>query len=84
MTAPQPDLTFRTAHAFHPILFSAHHIRSCCCASLYHSLSLFVQVVAIACVGVLVDDSVLQMVLFCGLFSCSFVLLVVLNPFANR
>lgn len=44
----------------------------------------FLQWAAIALVGVLIDDSVLQLLLFCGLHSVMFFILVCLKPFANR
>ena len=44
----------------------------------------FSQMVAIASVAVLVDDSAAQLFSFCGLHTVSFLLLVFLKPFANR
>ncbi|CAM9800080.1 unnamed protein product [Ectocarpus fasciculatus] len=41
------------------------------------------EMVGIACAAVLVDDSVVQLFLFCGLHSLSFLLLVIFRPFAN-
>lgn len=42
------------------------------------------QITGIACTAVLVDDSVVQLLLVCGLHTLSFLLLVVFKPFANR
>lgn len=42
------------------------------------------QWAAIACVGVLIDDSALKLFLFCGFHVVMFVVLVWLKPFANR
>ncbi|CAM9789606.1 unnamed protein product [Ectocarpus fasciculatus] len=42
-----------------------------------------VEWAAIALVGVMVDNSVVQLVLFCGLHSVMFFILVFLKPFAN-
>lgn len=41
------------------------------------------QWAALGVVGVLVDNSVLQLSLFCAMHSVSFLLLVVFKPFAN-
>ncbi|CAM9575765.1 unnamed protein product [Ectocarpus sp. 8 AP-2014] len=41
------------------------------------------EMTGIACTAVLVDDSVVQLFLFCGLHSLSFLLLVIFRPFAN-
>lgn len=43
-----------------------------------------VELIALGCIGALVDDSVLQLSLFCGLHTLSFLLLVVFKPLANR
>ena len=47
-------------------------------------VSLFVQWAALGIVGVVVDNSVLQLSLFCAMHTVSFLLLVVFKPFANR
>ncbi|CAM9352767.1 unnamed protein product, partial [Hapterophycus canaliculatus] len=41
------------------------------------------EVALMACVGVLIDDSVVQLFSFCGLCALSFTLLVCFKPFAN-
>lgn len=38
----------------------------------------------LACIGVLVEDSVIQLWCFCIMHSATFILLVVCRPFANR
>lgn len=48
-----------------------------CCLS-------FLKWAAIACVGVLIDDSVIQLFLFTGIQATMFIVLVTLKPFANR
>lgn len=45
---------------------------------------LSLQWAAFALVGVLIDSSVVQLLLFCGLHSVLFCILVCLKPFANR
>lgn len=47
-------------------------------------VSLFTQWAAIACVGAVLNNSVLQLLIFCVIHVVSFVILVVLRPFANR
>lgn len=42
------------------------------------------QWVALGVVGAVVEDSVLQLSLFCGMHTVSCLLLVILKPFANR
>lgn len=42
------------------------------------------QWVALGVVGAVVEESVLQLSLFCGMHTVSFLLLVILKPFANR
>lgn len=44
---------------------------------------LVVQWAALGVVGVVVDDSVLQLSLFCAVNTLSFLLLAVFKPFAN-
>ncbi len=53
------------------------------CALPLHGLSLL-QWAALGCIGALIDESVLQLSLFCGLHSISFFLLVFVKPLANR
>lgn len=43
-----------------------------------------IEWIALGCIGALVDESVLQLSLFCGLHTLSFLLLVVFKPLANR
>lgn len=43
-----------------------------------------VEWIALGCIGALVDESMLQLSLFCGLHTLSFLLLVVFKPLANR
>lgn len=43
-----------------------------------------VEWMALGCIGALVDESVLQLSLFCGLHTLSFLLLVIFKPLANR
>ncbi|CAM9250711.1 unnamed protein product [Hapterophycus canaliculatus] len=43
-----------------------------------------IEWMALGIVGALVDDSVLQLSLFCAMNAVSFILLLVLKPFANR
>lgn len=58
------------------------------CLSLDHAVSFpllsFAQWAALGCIGALLDESVLQLSLFCALHTLSFLLLVVFRPFANR
>eukprot|EP00752_Nemacystus_decipiens_P003432 g3173.t1 len=42
-----------------------------------------VEWISLACIGALIDESVLQLSLFCGLHMLSFLLLVVFKPLAN-
>ncbi|CAM9925955.1 unnamed protein product, partial [Ectocarpus sp. 8 AP-2014] len=42
-----------------------------------------VEWAALGCIGALIDESVLQLSLFCALHTLSFLLLVVFRPFAN-
>ena len=43
-----------------------------------------VQWASIALVGVLIDESVVQLLAFCGIHLVMFIILVCLKPFANR
>lgn len=43
-----------------------------------------VEWMALGCIGALIDESVLQLSLFCGLHTLSFLLLVIFKPLANR
>ncbi|CAB1116602.1 unnamed protein product [Ectocarpus sp. CCAP 1310/34] len=58
------------------------------CLGLGHAVSFlliyFAQWAALGCIGALIDESVLQLSLFCALHTLSFLLLVVFRPFANR
>lgn len=44
----------------------------------------FAQWTAVACVGALIDDSFWQFLIFGAIHAASFVVLVVLRPFANK
>lgn len=43
-----------------------------------------IEWIALGCIGALLDESVLQLSLFCGLHTLSFLLLVIFKPLANR